>query len=318
MALNHANRVAILASHISSVHWLYPTPITSSTSQANGTSEAEQQAGASKYRPFSVVEHQIRKNLEASLRNTEPDATLSAPPLLSTAISTALTYINIQTLLSAPVVGNDATNAGTLPEAGLGDLDQYTSAARTTAAGPQLVSRILVFSVSTADPSGQYISLMNGVFAAQRLNVPIDMLRIGARLDSTAFLQQASDVTHGIFLHYDPFESAGSSTNVNGATNGGAKINGNGHDDHNGGENGSDVQVMGLLQTLLMAYLPDLTARRHLVPAGSAEVDFRAACFCHGKVVSSGGVCSVCLSSRFSLSLFSSCKLIAHGFLHTP
>jgi transcription initiation factor TFIIH subunit 3 len=262
--------------------------------------EAEQQAGASKYRPFSVIEHQIRKNLESVLRNTKPDAALSAAPLLSTAISTALTYVNIQTLLSAPVVSNDASGAGNLPEAGLGDLDQYTSAARSTAAGPQLVSRILVFSVSTADPSGQYISLMNGVFAAQRLNVPIDMLRIGARLDSTAFLQQASDVTHGLFLHYDPFSSV-DGVATNGTTNGATKANGKGHGDTNDHGEASDAQMMGLLQTLLMAYLPDLTARRHLVPAGSAEVDFRAACFCHGRVVSSGGVCSVCLSSTFPL-----------------
>jgi transcription initiation factor TFIIH subunit 3 len=49
----------------------------------------------------------------------------------------------------------------------------------------------------------------------------------------------------------------------------------------------------------MMAYLPDAMAREALVIPGSAEVDFRAACFCHGKIVDLGGVCSVCLSSKF-------------------
>ena len=63
---------------------------------------------------------------------------------------------------------------------------------------------------------------------------------------------------------------------------------------------------MGLLQTLMMAYLPDATAREALVAPGSAEVDFRAACFCHGKVVDLGGVCSVCLSSELPRPVVSS------------
>ncbi|KAK7611828.1 RNA polymerase II transcription factor B subunit 4 [Phyllosticta paracitricarpa] len=52
----------------------------------------------------------------------------------------------------------------------------------------------------------------------------------------------------------------------------------------------------GLLQYLMMAFLPDKTARRHLVLPSAGEVDFRAACFCHRRVVDVGYVCSVCLS----------------------
>jgi transcription initiation factor TFIIH subunit 3 len=166
-----------------------------------------------------------------------------------------------------------------------GDLDAHTSALRTTAAAAQLVSRILTVSASPADLSGQYVALMNGVFAAQRLGVPIDMLRVGPR---TAFLQQASDATGGVFLEYDPLAQAVE----------------NGHVSENGDKSTTRLTAneaaAGLLQTLMMAYLSDVTARKYLVPAGSAEVDFRAACFCHGKVVSLGGVCSVCLSSKSS------------------
>ncbi|KAF2189722.1 RNA polymerase II transcription factor-like protein B subunit 4 [Zopfia rhizophila CBS 207.26] len=52
----------------------------------------------------------------------------------------------------------------------------------------------------------------------------------------------------------------------------------------------------GLLQYLMMGFLPDATARRSLVMPSAGGVDFRAACFCHRKVVDIGYVCSVCLS----------------------
>ncbi|KAL6706779.1 RNA polymerase II transcription factor B subunit 4 [Coniothyrium glycines] len=59
----------------------------------------------------------------------------------------------------------------------------------------------------------------------------------------------------------------------------------------------------GLLQYLMMAFLPDTTARASLVIPSAGGVDFRAACFCHRKVVDIGFVCSVCLSIFCSASL---------------
>jgi transcription initiation factor TFIIH subunit 3 len=55
----------------------------------------------------------------------------------------------------------------------------------------------------------------------------------------------------------------------------------------------------GILQYLMMGFLPDVTARRSFVMPSAGGVDFRAACFCHRKVVDVGFVCSVCLSSTF-------------------
>jgi transcription initiation factor TFIIH subunit 3 len=54
----------------------------------------------------------------------------------------------------------------------------------------------------------------------------------------------------------------------------------------------------GLLQYLMMGFLPDASARRNLIMPSAGGVDFRAACFCHRKVVDIGFVCSVCLSSK--------------------
>jgi transcription initiation factor TFIIH subunit 3 len=82
----------------------------------------------------------------------------------------------------------------------------------------------------------------------------------------TVFLQQACDATKGIYMQ--------------------------------------PRNPQGLLQYLMMAFLPDQAVREHLVVPKQEMVDFRAACFCHRNVVDIGFVCSICLSSRFlSLAL---------------
>ncbi|TDZ58480.1 General transcription and DNA repair factor IIH subunit tfb4 [Colletotrichum trifolii] len=53
---------------------------------------------------------------------------------------------------------------------------------------------------------------------------------------------------------------------------------------------------MGLLSYLMFAYSADAEARSSLIPPTHHTVDFRAACFCHGRVVDTGFVCSICLS----------------------
>ena len=55
-------------------------------------------------------------------------------------------------------------------------------------------------------------------------------------------------------------------------------------------------QINGLLNYLLWLFLPNESARKILVYPPNAEVDYRAACFCHRKLIDVGYVCSVCLS----------------------
>ncbi|KAF2267051.1 transcription factor Tfb4 [Lojkania enalia] len=71
----------------------------------------------------------------------------------------------------------------------------------------------------------------------------------------------------------------------------------------------------GLLQYLMMAFLPDVTARRSLVMPSAGGVDFRAACFCHRKVVDIGYVCSVCLSIFCSPNLPDNLCLTCSSYL---
>ncbi|XP_041349690.1 general transcription factor IIH subunit 3-like isoform X2 [Gigantopelta aegis] len=55
-------------------------------------------------------------------------------------------------------------------------------------------------------------------------------------------------------------------------------------------------QMAGLLQYLLWIFLPDPNIRHKLTLPPKAQVDYRAACFCHRNLIDIGYVCSVCLS----------------------
>lgn len=52
----------------------------------------------------------------------------------------------------------------------------------------------------------------------------------------------------------------------------------------------------GLLTYLMFGLIADTEARQSLVAPTTDTIDFRAACFCHGDVVDTGFVCSICLS----------------------
>lgn len=119
------------------------------------------------------------------------------------------------------------------------------------------------------DSSSDYIPIMNCIFSAQKASIPIDVCKIWG--EDAVFLQQAAHITEGIYLRPD--------------------------DPH------------GLLQILLFSFLPDMFSRSYLYLPGQDQVDFRAACFCHKKIVDIGYVCSVCLSIFCSFSpVCSTCR----------
>lgn len=116
-------------------------------------------------------------------------------------------------------------------------------------------SRLCVFSV-TPDAPAQYVSMMNTIFAAQKMNVIIDVCRVVE--GESPFLQQAAYITKGIYLKFSNPEK--------------------------------------LLLSLFFDFLPDNSHRLALKQPQRKCIDFRAACFCHKQVVDIGYVCSVCLS----------------------
>ncbi|VVA91759.1 unnamed protein product [Arabis nemorensis] len=115
--------------------------------------------------------------------------------------------------------------------------------------------RILCLQGSPDGPE-QYVAVMNSIFSAQRLMVPIDSCYIGAQ--NSAFLQQASYITGGV--HHTP------------------------------------KQLDGLFQYLTTIFATDLHSRSFVQLPKPVGVDFRASCFCHKKTIDMGYICSVCLS----------------------
>lgn len=265
----------MIASHSNKTVFLYPTP--SAARPGNGATNGDidmngdgedgvhpVEGNPNKYRSFAVIENAILRNFAKLLDETTEDH-LSATPttLIGGALSVALAHINKQTILHAPTAASaDALSLASLADAENSHVDRIP-----------LTSRILIISVS-GDLANQYIPVMNSVFAAQRKQIPIDILKLAG---DTVLLQQASDATKGVYVKPERPE--------------------------------------GLLQYLMMAYLPDKTARRSLVLPSAGGVDFRAACFCHRKVIDIGFVCSVCLSSKFFILMPRESSLTTHSFL---
>lgn len=108
----------------------------------------------------------------------------------------------------------------------------------------------------TEDESSQYVAIMNCIFSAQKASIPIDVCKVYG--PDAVFLQQACHLTSGSYYRL--------------------------------------ARRAGLLQYLLMAFLPGSFARKYLTAPTQEQVDLRAACFCHRKIVDIGYVCSVCLS----------------------
>ncbi|ERF68307.1 hypothetical protein EPUS_02763 [Endocarpon pusillum Z07020] len=299
LACNYTNKVAVVASHCDTAQWLYPTsaqqhlqnarqakrrlddsglvandqlseptkrfringPKDDSTNGIKLKFNIDQRkpiANSDKYRPFRVVEEELLDNLSKLLSTTGPSGISSnTSTMVAGALTLALSYINRQNSAFAESSGGATNTADSAPP-------NASSRAAETNDKNLLHSRILIISVSPAhDLAHQYIPIMNSIFACQRLSIPIDICQIptpNAPSSSTVFLQQASDATKGVYIP------------LSNATSG------------------------GLLQYLMMAFLPTQASRIHLVLPTRVDVDFRAACFCHRRVVDIGFVCSICLS----------------------
>lgn len=122
-------------------------------------------------------------------------------------------------------------------------------------------SRILSI-VTSPDASRKYLSYMNAFFAAQRDHVIVDCCNLSSHQQqgstSSSLFQQGCLLTGGCYIQ--------------------PAIPGS------------------LLQYLMTAFMADASLRKELRYPSAAGVDFRAACFCHHRLIDMGHVCSVCLS----------------------
>ncbi|KEF55635.1 uncharacterized protein A1O9_08385 [Exophiala aquamarina CBS 119918] len=332
LAGNYLNKVAVIASHCDTAQWLYPTSteqrpphrspqhrqqkrqvgqqaqsqsqdLSDSTKRlrlSNGPPPAPQlnlkpptsEGAGNKYRPFRLVEEELIKNLSTLLSSTTPDVVASSTStMIAGALTLALSHINRESISYAESLIGASSGVDVH---GVNNTSSTPEAATSTA----LQSRILLVAASpSTDLAHQYIPIMNAIFACQRLAIPIDVLQLPLPLpapatkhpstssasptptdnsNSTVFLQQAADATKGIFIPVQlpkPAPSSPSSTSQ------------------------ASQASQALLTYLLTSFLPSPATRSsHLILPTRIDVDFRAACFCHRNVVSTGFVCSICLS----------------------
>ncbi|KAJ8522468.1 hypothetical protein ONZ45_g981 [Pleurotus djamor] len=118
---------------------------------------------------------------------------------------------------------------------------------------------------------------MNCIFSAQKLKVTIDVCKMYGA--ETVFLQQAAHLTGGSYIYLERRDA--------------------------------------VLQYLTMSFLSPPTIRKTLSVPTQDKIDFRAACFCHKRIVDVGFVCSICLSNsnsflRSSTSVFDLPDQVSH------
>ncbi|KAJ5713373.1 uncharacterized protein N7483_010554 [Penicillium malachiteum] len=274
LACNYANEVAVVASHTQKAAWLYPVSGQKSESldQDGDVSMNTPNGGPSitqtnKYRPFRLVEEQVTRNLKELLEPTGGD---DIQGNTSTMLAGALT-LALSNINRRTIAWAD--------EHGGPDLEDGAGEGNGKRTGPgssnryadndseRLQSRILIVSVSGSTDSAHQYIPV--------MNSIFACQRLHIPIDvcklsgDAVFLQQACDATKGVYMALS--------------------------------------EPRGLLQYLMMAFLPDQRSRRHLVLPTRVDVDFRAACFCHRRVVDIGYVCSICLSIFCDLPLDNHC-----------
>lgn len=323
LALGSTNQVAVIASHSNRAVWLYPSAkeVAATAAAAAATTKARRAAAAAaangngsedvhmadsdsngnthangngngngksqsvpssanKFPQFREIETTLLKSVSDLVTSTTESDLEETTTLLSGALTLALAHINKTAILipaaaaaadgkgaasGQPGSGNTGKGAGGAGAAG-GDGTKKGDGSSSDEVG--LHARILVISVSDSSPA-QYIPTMNAVFAAAHAGVAIDVLALRG---AATFLQQAAYITRGTFLAPPPPGEEGSE--------------------------GYNPHTQGLLAYLMLGFSA-ASARdvaNALVPPSADAVDFRAACFCHRRVVDTGFVCSICLS----------------------
>lgn len=224
----------------------------------NVTNGGAPAAQTNKYRPFRLVEEQVNSNLKALLDSTSSDDIRdNTSTMIAGALTLALSNINRRTIAWAEEHGGAEQDDAGEGSGGRGSGGQGATSNKYSADDDErLQSRILIVSVSGSGDAAHQYIPV--------MNSIFACQRLHIPIDvcklsgDAVFLQQACDATKGVYVALS--------------------------------------EPRGLLQYLMMAFLPDQRSRRHLVLPTRVDVDFRAACFCHRRVVDIGFVCSICLS----------------------
>ncbi|EAW13028.1 TFIIH/NER complex subunit TFB4 [Aspergillus clavatus NRRL 1] len=272
LACNYANEVAVVASHTHKATWLYPCETqhprtTTASAPASADNDGDVAMDDSSGSSGAADAH---VNKYRPFRIVEEQVSRNLRRLLG-----ATTATDVQASTTTMMAGALTLALSHINRRSLAWAEAHGGAAATGSAGAAegapggggradgegggaegLQSRILIISVSSSTDSAHQYIPI--------MNAIFACQRLHVPIDvcklsgDAVFLQQASDATKGVYM--------------------------------------SLAEPRGLLQYLMMAFLPDQRSRRHLVLPTRVDVDFRAACFCHRRVVDIGFVCSICLS----------------------
>lgn len=287
LSLNNSNQVAFVASSPQGSKFLYPNP-SKDAKKKNSTSESFTKEPSpsliskNMYRQFRLVDEAVLEELneyidEISLSSSTQQSGKSLSTLAG-ALSMVLTYTNrmfnldqsistttasaISTTTNAAALGRSATNSTS------SNSNNHKSTNLTS-----MKSRILIVTASD-DTDVNYISVMNTIFAAQKMGLSIDVAKLG--LQNSAYLQQACDTTNGIYLHIE--------------------------------------HPQGLIQVLCTAYFVEPSIRNLIILPTNANTNYRASCFITGKSVDMGYVCSVCLCIMSIIPELEQCPVCGSNF----
>jgi transcription initiation factor TFIIH subunit 3 len=269
LAFHHGNKVAVLASHSHTVRWLFPPTHTSADFLLDGVGLPGQN------------EDGRQDDLGSDAANGLGGSTSDANKYPPFARVEGELVRNLRRLASETSSNNLSLTTSTLIAGALTKALTYISKMKLLSSPTDIGLPDTVAGTTSVFDTGDGTAVSRQATLTARILVisvspdisaqyiPVMNAIFAAQRSSipidvlklagdTVFLQQASDATGGVYL--EPNEP------------------------------------QGLLQYLMVGLMPDPTARNLLVMPKRGEVDFRAACFCHQKVVNTGWVCSVCLS----------------------
>ncbi|KAK2766895.1 RNA polymerase II transcription factor B subunit 4 [Arachnomyces sp. PD_36] len=261
LACNYTNKVAVVASHVQQARWLYPT------NTKTQESKPEDEDGDTNMGEEDIQSSTRQTNRYLPFLKVEEQLTQNLKDLFTTTDSSTVTPTSSTMMAGALTLALSHINRETIAYSethgnSSSTFENTTSSTtnptskQSSSASTGLQSRILIISVSSSTGSAHQYIPI--------MNCIFACQRLHIPIDvcklsgDAVFLQQASDATKGIYMPLS--------------------------------------EPRGLLQYLMMAFLPDQRSRKHLILPTRIDVDFRAACFCHRKVVDIGFVCSICLS----------------------
>ncbi|GAA5877992.1 hypothetical protein JCM16303_002807 [Sporobolomyces ruberrimus] len=266
LALRHENQIALFAATNKTSRQLYSSQLPPRPEEEDpfetdlGREERRRRERDSNvYQSFRIVDENVVKGVKNLIKELPPSDSVSeqgARKGVNLVGALSMALCHINRL-SLSASSSSATTTGNTSTT---DSNKNSASSSSSENNAKVQPRILILSVTPDEPS-QYVPIMNCIFTAQKSGISIDCLKILGKTDST-FLQQATHLTGGTYYKLPP----------------------------------SGTTRSGLVQYLIVNFLSGPLASKHLNRAKQDQVDLRAACFCHRKIVDLGYVCSVCLS----------------------